>query len=75
MVTPGWFLRMCLDSRVGEKGWQRDERKQGRMKKKNCKEERLSRGGVGGGVGEMFEAPFSPSLPTLLLGDIWRKCK
>lgn len=45
MVTPGWFLRMCLDSRVGEKGWQRDERKQGRTgKKKNGKEERLSRG-------------------------------
>lgn len=42
MVTPGWFLRMCLDSRVGEKGWQRDERKQGRIKKKQ-KEERLSR--------------------------------
>lgn len=19
MVTPGWFLRMCLDSRVGER--------------------------------------------------------
>lgn len=37
MVTPGWFLRMCLDSRVGEKGWQRDERKQGRMKKKATK--------------------------------------
>lgn len=42
MVTPGWFLRMCLDSRVGEKGWQRDERKQGRMKKKqsDCPEGR-----------------------------------
>lgn len=53
----------------------------GGWKKKNGKEERLSRGeGVGwwwwwGGVGEMFEAPFSSSLPTLLLGDIWRKCK
>lgn len=38
MVTPGWFLRMCLDSRVGEKGWQRDERKQGRMKKAKRRE-------------------------------------
>lgn len=55
MVTPGWFLRMCLDSRVGEKGWQRDERKQGRNgKKKRQRREIVQRGGgwvvvVGGG--------------------------
>lgn len=62
MVTPGWFLRMCLDSRVGEKGWQRDERKQGRMEKKKKRQRReiVQRGGGWGwgGVGEMFEAPL-----------------
>lgn len=72
MVTPGWFLRMCLDSRVGEKGWQRDERKQGRMKKKkktakkrDCPEGRGLGGWGGGGVGK--RPPSAPPSPLCCL--------
>lgn len=35
MVTPGWFLRMCLDSRVGERaGRAMNGRGRGEKKKK-----------------------------------------
>lgn len=46
MVTPGWFLRMCPDSRVGERaGRGMDMRERSILR---------------GGVGEMFEAPPAP---------------
>lgn len=54
MVTPGWFLRMCLDSRVGERAG-RGMNGRGRGGKKRRKR-RLSKGGVS----KMFEAPSAP---------------
>lgn len=70
MVTPGWFLRMCLDSRVGEKGWQRDERKQGRTKKKKQqRREIVQRGGWGGGVSARCLRPLQPLPPHFVA---WR---
>lgn len=58
MVTPGWFLRMCLDSRVGGRA----------ARGMDIRERSILRGGVG----EMSEAPPAPP-PSLCCLETFRE--